>query len=501
MKFVNFNNDVVGRNKRMLEKKGKKRWIIIGIVAVVILSIVLGIVAAGANKQEESIEGTIEKLTKRTIANSISGNGVIESANKQDVTGGSYGMKVSTVNVAVGDVVAEGDVICVFDTEDIDEQIKDLQERINDTESERATQNAEYDQRMTDASSSRTEQITTATNNKTEAEAELAEAQVELDARQKKYDDAVAEAEAKGEKLSVQDETSLLSQINSQEMVVDNLQSRVDGYQSQIDSLNNQDNTAIEDSKRNYNDQVDSTISSLKDQIKRYKEQKEDASIRATMSGTVTAVNVVEDATFSGGVIATIEGVDHFIVEAQIEEYDIPDIAVGMKVLIKTDATREQELEGIVSYVAPRATNSGSSSNALSGLMGGMDTSSMTGGSGSATYHVKIELKEQNERLRLGMNAKTSIIIEERIDVWSAPYDAVYTREDGTTYLEQVTGTDEDGNLITKELDVEIGLQGTYYVEVISGLIDENTEILIPDAEGNSSIEELLNMMGADAGI
>lgn len=485
----------------MLEKKGKKRWIIIGIVAVVILSIVLGIVAAGANKQEESREGTIEKLTKRTIANSISGNGVIESANKQDVTGGSYGMKVSIVNVAVGDVVAEGDVICVFDTEDIDEQIKDLQERINDTESERATQNAEYDQRMTDASSSRTEQITTATNNKTEAEAELAEAQVELDARQKKYDDAVAEAEAKGEKLSVQDETSLLSQINSQEMVVDNLQSRVDGYQSQIDSLNNQDNTAIEDSKRNYNDQVDSTISSLKDQIKRYKEQKEDASIRATMSGTVTAVNVVEDATFSGGVIATIEGVDHFIVEAQIEEYDIPDIAVGMKVLIKTDATREQELEGIVSYVAPRATNSGSSSNALSGLMGGMDTSSMTGGSGSATYLVKIELKEQNERLRLGMNAKTSIIIEERIDVWSAPYDAVYTREDGTTYLEQVTGTDEDGNLITKELDVEIGLQGTYYVEVISGLIDENTEILIPDAEGNSSIEELLNMMGADAGI
>ena len=52
-----------------------------------------------------------------------------------------------------------------------------------------------------------------------------------------------------------------------------------------------------------------------------------------------------------------------------------------------------------------------------------------------------------------------------------------------------------------KELDVEIGLQGTYYVEVISSLIDENTEILIPDAQGNSSIQELLNMMGAGAGI
>ena len=172
-----------------------------------------------------------------------------------------------------------------------------------------------------------------------------------------------------------------------------------------------------------------------------------------------------------------------------------------MKVLIKTDATRDQELEGVVSYVAPRATNSGSSSGGLSSLMGGMDTSSFTGGSGSATYLVKIELNEQNERLRLGMNARTSIITEESVDVWSVPYDAVYTREDGTTYLEQVTGKDEEGNLITKELDVEIGLQGNYYVEASSPLINENTEILIPDAQGNSSIEELLNMMGADAGI
>ena len=159
-------------------------------------------------------------------------------------------------------------------------------------------------------------------------------------------------------------------------------------------------------------------------------------------------------------------------------------------------------MEGNVSYVALRATNTGSSSNSLGSLVSGTGTSDLTGSnSGSATFLVKVELKEQNERLRLGMNAKTSIITAESVDVWSAPYDAIYTREDGTTYLEQVTGKDEDGNLITKELDVEIGLQGTYYVEVISSLIDENTEILIPDAQGNSSIEELLNMMGADAGI
>lgn len=501
MKAV-FLTQTLGRKHKMLEKKGKKRWIIIGVAAVLIIAFVIGIIAVVSSKQElVQQEGTIERITKRTIANSISGNGVVESAEKQDVTGGFFGMTVSTVNVEVGDVVAKGDVICVLDTSDIDEQIQNLQQSIYDTEIERAAQNAEYDQRVADATTSRNEQLSTATTNRDEAQKELEEAKKELEARKKKYEEAVAAAEKMGITLSAQEETNLVAQISVQEVIVNGVQTRVDTYQAQMDSIMEQDNALIEESKRIYNEQVTSIVESLQEQIVRYQEQKAEGTVRAGMAGTVTAVNVTEDTMFSGGTIATIEGVEHFIIEAQIEEYDIPDIAVGMKVLIKTDATRDLELEGVVSYVAPRATNSSSSSSALSSLVGGIDTSSLTGGSGSATYLVKIELKDQNERLRLGMNAKTSIIIEERVDVWSVPYDAVYTREDGTTYLKQITGKDEDGNLITEELDVQVGLQGTYYVEVISDLIDENTEILIPDAQGNSSIEELLNMMGADAGI
>ena len=485
----------------MLEKKSKKRWIIIGVAAVIVIAVLIGVGAMASSKNDASqTSGSVEKITKRTIANSISGNGVVESASKQEVTGGSYGMKVTTVKVEVGDTVTEGQIICVFDTEDIDEQIRDLQQRIKETEEDRASQNADYDQRIIDADADRAEELREAQENLAKAEADLAKAEEELGLKNMEYYIYINDEDPLHNAASLE-ALQMEAVIESKESNVETLRMRVDTYKTQIDNLNAQDNSTIEESKKSYNEQVDSTIESLDEQLKRYKEQKADATIKAGMSGTVTAINVTEDATFSGGTIATIEGVEHFVVEAQIEEYDIPDIAEGMKVLIKTDATRDQELEGVVSYIAPRATNSGSSSNALSSLMGGMDTSSMTGGSSSATYLVKIDLTEQNERLRLGMNAKTSIIIEERVDVWSVPYDAVYTREDGSTYLEQVTGKDEEGNLITKELDVQMGLQGTYYVEVISSLINENTEILIPDAQGNSSIEELLNMMGADAGI
>ena len=481
----------------MSAKKGKKKWIII-VAVVLVIALIVGLALAGAGKkQEQTTKGTVELITKRTIANSITANGMIEAANTETVTGGSYGMKVESVKVEAGDVVAVGDVICVFNTDDLDEQIKNVQENIIDAKEDKQTQLADYDKQIADRKAENAEDLAEAKENLADAEAKLAEEKAELAKWEKEYADGLA-----NDSLSVSDKVDLVSTINSQKTTVDNAQTRVDNYKSRVEALEDADTSNLEDAKENYAEQMDTTIDNYEERLESLQEQKEDCTIRAGISGVVTAVNVSEGSNFNGGTIASIEGVDRFIVEAQVEEYDIADIAVGMKVLVKTDATRDAELEGVITYVAPRATNSGSSSmSGLSGLMGGMDTSSFSGSSGSATYLVKIELKEQNDRLRLGMNAKTSIITEESVDVWSVPYDAVYTRTDGTTYLEEVTGKDEDGNYITKELDVTVGLQGTYYVEIISDKVTDKTEILVPDAQGNSSIEELLNMMGAGAGI
>lgn len=481
----------------MSAKKGKKKWIIIvAVVLVVVLIAGLAISGAGA-KQNQKAGGSVEIVTKRTIANSITANGMIGAANTENVTGGSYGMKVERVEVETGDIVAVGDIICVFNTEDLDEQIKTVQDNIADAKEDKESQLAEYDEQIADQKTSNAENLAEAKENLAEAEKKLAEEKEELAKWEKKYADGIA-----ADSLSISQEVELVSTINSQKTTVDNAQTRVDNYKSRVESLEDADTSNLEDAKENYAEQMDSTIEGYEDRLEALQEQKEDATIRAGIAGVVTAVNVSEGSNFNGGTIASIEGVDRFIVEAQVEEYDVADIAVGMKVLIKTDATRDVELEGVITYVAPRATNSGNASmNGFAGLMGGMDTSSLTGSSGSATYLVKIELKEQNDRLRLGMNAKTSIITEESADVWSVPYDAVFTRTDGSTYLQQVTGKDEDGNLVTIELDVKVGLQGTYYVEIISDKVSETTEILVPDAQGNSSIEELLNMMGAGAGI
>ncbi|MBQ3030138.1 MAG: HlyD family efflux transporter periplasmic adaptor subunit [Agathobacter sp.] len=484
-----------------MKKLGKKKWIII-VAVIVVVAIIVGVAnSASGKKTENVVTGTVAMIEKRTIANSINGNGTVESAEKEDVTGGSMGMEVVSVNVEAGDTVSAGDIICVFDTDNLQDRVEDLQEQVADVEENRIERNEEQDRLQIEAVNTQYANLKQLMSDLEVAKDDYKVASEELSDRKKAYQMAKEEAESSGVPLSEADKAGHESYISQQQTVVNTIQSRVDNIQNQIDRWSQQDNYVYVENKEENDEQAKERTDALNEQIADYQEQINEATVRASVSGVVTRINVKEGATFTGGVIASIEAVDQFVVEAQIEEYDIADIATGMKVLIKTDATRDAELEGEVTYIAPRATNSGSSAGGFNSLISGVDTSSFSSGSGSATYLVKIAISESNERLRLGMNAKVSILTEERVDAWSVPYDAVYTREDGSTYLEKVTGKDEDGNILTEEMNVELGIQGTYYVEVISSEIQEGIQILIPDAQGNSSIQELLNMMGADAGI
>ena len=481
-----------------MKKLGKKKWIII-VVVIVIVAIIVGVVSSASGKKTENVvTGTVAMIEKRTIANSINGNGTVESAEKEDVTGGSMGMEVVSVNVEAGDTVSAGDIICVFDTDDLQDRVEDLQEQIADVEEARIEYNEEQDRQQIEAVYLQQTRYGELLNEIEEDEATLKREKAEL----KQLEDAYEAAKnAAGGSLTLAEDADHRSRIANQQADVNRVQTSLDAKEAEMDRLLEQDNYVYVERKEDNDEQAKERTDSLNEQIADYQEQINEATVRASVSGVVTRVNVTEGTTFTGGVIASIEAVDQFVVEAQIEEYDVADIATGMKVLIKTDATRDAELEGEVTYIAPRATNSGSSAGGFNSLISGVDTSSFSSGSGSATYLVKIAINEPNERLRLGMNAKVSILTEERVDTWSVPYDAVYTREDGSTYLEKVTGKDEDGNVLTEEMNVELGIQGTYYVEVLSDNIKEGIQILIPDAQGNSSIQELLNMMGADAGI
>lgn len=297
--------------------------------------------------------------------------------------------------------------------------------------------------------------------------------------------------------------TALTGQLAAVKTTVGNLQGAME-----------QTKSALEQAEKNYNNtssNLDSAILSAKDaaassrisagtstltleeQLASTNKQLEEGNLKSTVSGTVTAVNVKKGDTYQGGTLLTIEGVESFIIEANIDEYDVADIKEGMEAIIKTDATREEELSGKVIFVAPSSneayTTSGASGNYGAAMSG-------TSGGSNATYKVKVEVLTTNDRLRLGMSAKVSIITEKAEDVLTVPYDAVTEKEDGTKVI---TVLNEDDT--QTEIEVEVGLESGYYSEIKSDKISEGMQIILPKVNGSSTLDDLLETMGATGGI
>ena len=80
----------------------------------------------------------------------------------------------------------------------------------------------------------------------------------------------------------------------------------------------------------------------------------------ALMDGVVTTLNVSVGDTYTGGTIAELDDTSGYTITTSVDEYDISDVKKGQRVVILTEATDEDELEGVVTFVAPSTGNSSS---------------------------------------------------------------------------------------------------------------------------------------------
>lgn len=483
--------------KPNLKKNKKKAIIIVLIIAFVLITIVKPMIF------REEVEPTIETeiIEKRKIAQSISATGTIKAENSKSIFSTLTGYKISTVNVKEGDYVSVGDVICTFDTSKIQESLSKTQSSADIT-SKQANIGVDAAQRNLDnAVKSRDSQIIDLQKNVASAQTAYEEAQKTLNSlndalsiknAQLSYYTAAYDGADDISKVEIAKQKGILSseipaiqqQIAELQPNVENLRVAYEGATKALDQTSNTlDSTiaSLQDNLENAQLSIQSAQITEDIQTQQSKTIIEDGVVKSTVSGTITAVNVKENDLYTGTEIATINGIDELIVETQIDEYDIADIAVGMRVLIKTEATRDEELEGKISYVALSAIQN----QAMAATM-----------SNDAKYKVKISLNEKNSRLRLGMNAKISIITVCTDEVLSVPYDAVHERDDGTNYIE-IMNDDET----IKEVNVEKGLEGSYYMEIKSDEIKEGMKVVLPETEEADSLTGLIQAMGADAGI
>ena len=544
-------------------KRQRKKKMRIGIALVLVIVILVGAIYIKRSKKEPAdAEVKTEKLEKRTIVNSVSGSGKVEAVNSEEVTAGMAGTTIDSIEVQVGDHVEAGQTIAVMDTSSLSSQVKSLNDEIKDLEKQKAdaekSKKEAEDKAAADAQAAQVQAAQDAYAREVAAQAQKeaneAEKKQTLSALTAQYNalntqytadneklqsmqatyqeklqdgaddgaDAGADAGAdgkKGWKETDADAMAYYALILQQQGTVTTELAQLQNLQTSMKAVENADTSvsipAVSSpqlslpatgqlNNMNVATGYDSAISTLKEQVKSLNRQIANGTIKARTSGTVTEVNAKAGDTYLGTPIASVEGIETLMLTAEVDEYDIPDVSVGMPVKIKTDATRDEELEGEVSFVALKASGSSSSSSlgALSSLTGGADMSGFTAASSDATYTVHIALKKQNERLRIGMNAKISIITDSVKDAWSVPLESVQTDEDGREYIEVEEEKKVDGRKTTtkRKIPVITGIEGTYYIQIMSDELKEGMDVIVPESQDNS-MEELMNMMGSDAGI
>lgn len=306
------------------------------------------------------------------------------------------------------------------------------------------------------------EQLNEASAKEINAAAELNAAEAALKATPE-YNQTAANEKAKAEaeanyKSAKATYDSLDSSMSNLESALRNAKTALDNAQATYEYTVSSQQNQYEGSRDNLKSARASAGVATQQQenaVDTYQEQIEKGTLKAGISGTVTAINVKQGDTYAGGVIATIQDCSAFVVSAEIDEYDIADVKLGMKAVFKTDATRDEQLQGEVIFISPTPTQGS-----------------------NVTYQVKVKINSPTDRLRLGMNAKLNIILRETADVLTVPYDAVQQDENGNDVVYVVTRT-ESGGITKAAVPVTVGVEGDYYVEV-TGDIQEGMEVSMP---------------------
>ncbi len=190
-------------------------------------------------------------------------------------------------------------------------------------------------------------------------------------------------------------------------------------------------------------------------------EDLEETRVTANASGTVTAVYAKVGAN-GAGLLFVIEDVDNLIVKTSVSGYDISSVKVGMPVTIKSDATGETVINGKISTIAPTSEK---------------NAQGQTNTAGDVLFDTKVAVLDKDTGLRIGMSARIKYIVDQQSGVIAVPFDALYEKEDGKSYVIAVI-PQNNGKYLLKEMPVTKGLENDLDVVITGDGIEEGMRIL-----------------------
>ena len=204
--------------------------------------------------------------------------------------------------------------------------------------------------------------------------------------------------------------------------------------------------------------------------------------IRAPMAGRVTRLNVEQGETVivgtmnnPGSLVLTVSDLSVMEVVLEVDETDVPEIALGDNANVDLDAFPDLEFPGVVTEIGNSAIRPPSQSAG-------------TGQTPTIDFEVVVTLRDPPAELRPDLSATAEVITDTRSNQLSIPIIALTLREEeedkdeeesgeGTADNGPSTGTPDpiEGVFVVREgavvfTPVTVGIAGQEHFEVISGL-------------------------------
>lgn len=424
-------------------------------------------------------------VVERTDLNtSIETSGTIAPAQSMTLVFGTSGI-VSAVNVEVGDTVAAGDILAQIDTSDLEYQIRLKEQSL-------IVQQTSYDDLVAPPTD---EQIAQAQASLTSAQSQLVQAQNSLNSapnnttincsnvneRQSTLEDARADWDdyvREGYEMDAAFQPNAESTagtaledsqraydvavaqcnnttpVNQYELQVASAQASVDQAQAALDSL-------LAGATTEEIAAAEARLEQSRLELENARAALEDAQIIATFSGVISEVGIqIGEAVTSNSAAVAMVDISSLHVDVDVDEVDIPLIAVGQPALIAPAALDGVTIDGSVSRIAP----SGTSAN------------------GVVTFNVRVDLPQTGRYpIYVGMTTDVEIVTGSETGVLVVPTEAI--QRSGTT--EYVEILNADGTTAQVNITTGATIEGQ---TVITGELDEGVSVVLPveDVSANS---------------
>jgi len=241
--------------------------------------------------------------------------------------------------------------------------------------------------------------------------------------------------------------------------------------------------------------QVEANLEKARDDLSK-------TTLRSPIDGVVTRLNaklgeqvIIGTMNNPGTVIMTLSDMRDVLTEVDVDETDVTQVATDQKAEIRVDAVEDHVYDGVVESIGNAANRVGTVSR----------------------FPVKVRFVSPDDRLRPGMSAHASIMVDERKDALSVPLQAVVRRslkdfqeqdagskpaggaqggveaapnpaapsgEDGGESVDpdremvQVVLVERDGKV--RMVEPKLGISDAFRVEIVSGLEEGDHVILGP---------------------